>query len=230
MSCIEIYLFNIVIICTTIIIKEKTLKNKILKGISLLGVMLSAAILLAMTDVKTYEINQHEVITKAEAMANGYMPLETSTEKILQEPLPLPEDNKSQNPFMISGLTAKQIDEKLAGTFMEGAGEVCHKAEQEYGVNFRLIYAVAALESGRGKNLANTHNYFGVKNWNNQTGWKAYTSKDEAIIDAAIRFSSDFYYGRTIESIATDYCPSTTLHPNQDVNWAINVKKIMLEV
>jgi hypothetical protein len=63
-------------------------------------------------------------------------------------------DNKMMNVYEISNLNAREINERLQGTFLEDTGDMMYYIEQEKGINFRVIYAIAGLESGKGKKLS----------------------------------------------------------------------------
>ena len=67
-------------------------------------------------------------------------------------------DNKTTNVYEISCLNAREINKRLVGTFLEGTGDVMFLIEQEKGINFRTVYAIAGLESGKGKILSGKYN------------------------------------------------------------------------
>ena len=131
-------------------------------------------------------------------------------------------DNFSFDVYQISNLNDKEINKRLKGTFLEGTGKMMYLIETEKGINFRAVYAIAALESGKGTKLAGKNNYCGIKN-KDYSGYRDFDSRDECLIFLADLLNSKFYRGRTLESIGTDYCPT-------DNEWAIKVKKIMKEV
>ena len=131
-------------------------------------------------------------------------------------------DNFSTDVYKISNLNDKEINKRLAGTFLEGTGKMMYKIEMEKGINFRAVYAIAALESGKGTELAGKNNYCGIKN-KDYNGYRDFSGRDECLMFLANLLGSKFYRGRTLESIGTDYCPT-------DDEWAIKVKKIMKEV
>ena len=131
-------------------------------------------------------------------------------------------DNFSTDVYQISNLNDKEINKRLKGTFLEGTGKMMYKIETEKGINFRAVYAIASLESGKGKQTSGKNNYCGIKN-KDYSGYMDFDSRDECLIFLADLLNSKFYRGRTLESIGTDYCPT-------DNEWAIKVKKIMKEV
>ena len=131
-------------------------------------------------------------------------------------------DNFSFDVYQISNLNDKEIDKKLKGTFLEGTGKMMYQIEMEKGINFRAVYAIAALESGKGTELAGKNNYCGIKN-KDYSGYRDFDGRDECLIFLADLLDSKFYRGRSLEAIAPDYCPT-------DNEWAIKVKKIMKEV
>ena len=113
-------------------------------------------------------------------------------------------DNFSTDVYQISNLNDKEISKRLKG------------------INFRAVYAIAALESGKGTELAGKNNYCGIKN-KDYSGYRDFEGRDECLIFLADLLDSKFYRDRTLESIGTDYCPT-------DDEWAYKVKKIMKEV
>ena len=131
-------------------------------------------------------------------------------------------DNFSTDVYQISNLNDKEISKRLKGTFLEGTGEMMYKIEMEKGINFRAVYAIAALESGKGKQTSGRNNYCGIKN-KDYSGYRDFEGRDECLIFLADLLDSKFYRGRSLEAIAPDYCPT-------DNEWAIKVKKIMKEV
>ena len=131
-------------------------------------------------------------------------------------------DNFSFDVYQISNLNDKEIDKKLKGTFLEGTGKMMYQIETEKGINFRAVYAIAALESGKGKQTSGRNNYCGIKN-KDYRGYRDFSGRDECLIFLADLLNSKFYRGRTLESINIDYCPT-------DYEWAYKVKKIMREI
>ena len=131
-------------------------------------------------------------------------------------------DNFSTDVYQISNLNDKEINKRLKGTFLEGTGKMMYQIEMEKGINFRAVYAIAALESGKGKQTSGRNNYCGIKN-KNYSGYRDFEGRDECLIFLADLLDSKFYRGRSLEAIAPDYCPT-------DNKWAIKVKKIMKEV
>ncbi|WP_242822824.1 glucosaminidase domain-containing protein [Peptoanaerobacter stomatis] len=131
-------------------------------------------------------------------------------------------DNKSINVYEISYLSGNEINKRLKDTFLEGCGDMMYMIEREKGINFRAVYAIAALESGKGKNTSEKNNYCGIKN-EKYTGYREFDSRDECLIFLADILSSKFYKGRTLESIGIDYCPT-------DPTWAAQIREIMGEI
>ena len=131
-------------------------------------------------------------------------------------------DNFSTDVYQISNLNDKEINKRLKGTFLEGTGKMMYQIEMEKGINFRAVYAIAALESGKGKQTSGRNNYCGIKN-KDYNGYRDFDSREECLMFLADLLNSKFYRGRSLETIAPDYCPT-------DNEWAIKVKKIMKEV
>ena len=131
-------------------------------------------------------------------------------------------DNFSTDVYQISNLNDKEINKRLKGTFLEGTGKMMYQIETEKGINFRAVYAIAALESGKGKQTSGRNNYCGIKN-KDYRGYRDFSGRDECLIFLADLLNSKFYRGRSLEAIAPDYCPT-------DNEWAYKVKKIMREI
>lgn len=131
-------------------------------------------------------------------------------------------DNFSTDVYQISNLNDKEINKRLKGTFLSGTGKMMYKIEMEKGINFRAVYAIAALESGKGKELSGKNNYCGIKN-KDYSGYRDFDSREECLIFLAGILNSKFYRGRSLESINLNYCPS-------DLEWSKEVKKIMKEI
>ena len=131
-------------------------------------------------------------------------------------------DNFSTDVYQISNLNDKEINKRLKGTFLEGTGKMMYQIETEKGINFRAVYAIAALESGKGKQTSGRNNYCGIKN-KDYSGYRDFDSREECLIFLAGILNSKFYRGRSLESINLNYCPS-------DLEWSKEVKKIMKEI
>ena len=131
-------------------------------------------------------------------------------------------DNFSTDVYQISNLNDKEINKRLKGTFLSGTGKMMYKIEMEKGINFRAVYAIAALESGKGKQTSGKNNYCGIKN-KDYSGYRDFDSREECLIFLANLLGSKYYRGRTLDSINIDYCPT-------DDEWAYKVKKIMREI
>ena len=131
-------------------------------------------------------------------------------------------DNKTTKVYEISNLNADIINQKLKNTYLSECGDILYDIEQNYGINFRFIYAVGALESGHGKKCINVNNYFGIKSKNN-IGYRAFESKGECLYFLAKLMNMDLYKNKDIDVIGSIYCPT-------DSTWASKVKNIMLEV
>ena len=131
-------------------------------------------------------------------------------------------DNFSTDVYQISNLNDKEINKRLKGTFLSGTGKMMYQIEMEKGINFRAVYAIAALESGKGKQTSGKNNYCGIKN-KDYSGYRDFDSREECLIFLAGILNSKFYRGRSLESINLNYCPS-------DLEWSKEVKKIMKEI
>ena len=131
-------------------------------------------------------------------------------------------DNKTLNVYEISNLNAREINKRLQGTFLAGTGDMMFYIEQEKGINFRVIYAIAGLESGKGKALSGKNNYCGIKD-TKTLQYRDFESRQECLIHLAGILDSKFYRGRTLDSIGCDYCPP-------DPTWSRQVMGIMGEI
>lgn len=160
------------------------------------------------TEVKT-DTNKHKTNTK-------------QTQKPMLESTPKEKqllDNKSFDVYTISGMSKELMSNKLKGTYLYDSADILYDIEQSYGVNFRAIYSIGALESGYGKYTANINNLFGIKDTKTNR-YKAFKTKSESLYFLADILSSKFYKGRSLESINKDYCPN-------NLNWHKDVKSIM---
>ena len=131
-------------------------------------------------------------------------------------------DNKTLNVYEISGLNAREINKRLVGTFLEDTGDMMYHIEQEKGINFRVIYAIAGLESGKGEILSGKNNYCGIKD-TKTLQYKDFDSRQDCLIHLAGILDSKFYRGRSLDSIGRDYCPP-------DPTWSRQVREIMGEI
>lgn len=131
-------------------------------------------------------------------------------------------DNKTLNVYEISGLNAREINKRLQSTFLEDTGDMMFYIEQKKGINFRAIYAIAGLESGKGQILSGKNNYCGIKD-TKTLKYRDFESRQECLIHLAVILDSKFYRNRTLDSIGCDYCPS-------DTTWVRQVKEIMGEI
>lgn len=131
-------------------------------------------------------------------------------------------DTKTVNVYEISNLNAYMINEKLKGTFLEGTGDMMYFIEQTKGINFRAIYGIAGLESGRGKRLAAMNNFCGIKN-KEDTAYRNFDSKEDCLLYLADLLNHSMYKNKSLDLIGKIYCPT-------DYSWAIKVKQIMMEI
>jgi len=130
-------------------------------------------------------------------------------------------DNKTFDAYVISGLNADSINKKLQGTYLDGMGDVMYDIEQNYGINFRFIYAIGCHESLYGKKPANTHNYFGIVS---KRGYRGFVNKEQSLYYMANLLNHKTYKGKDITAIAKIYCPPDWKH------WSNSVRYIMNEI
>lgn len=131
-------------------------------------------------------------------------------------------DNKSTDVYTISNLNAYLINEKLKDTFLKDTGDMMYFIEQTQGINFRAIYAISALESGRGKYLSSSNNYCGIKNKQGDS-YRSFESKEKCLLYLANLLNHNMYKDKSLDLIGKIYCPT-------DYSWAIKVKQIMMEI
>ncbi len=108
-----------------------------------------------------------------------------------------------------------RLDNYLEGTPLEGQGRTVYLAAVEHRVDPRLIVAIAAVESSKGRFLAGGHNAWGRKAVSG--GWESWGSWEVAIADQAA------YLARWGEKIWTSYC----VPPE---NWGRKVRAEMARV
>lgn len=131
-------------------------------------------------------------------------------------------DNKSINVYEISYLSGNEINKRLKDTFLEGCGDMMYMIEREKGINFRAVYAIAALESGKGKECITENNYCGIKNKEN-IGYREFDSREECLIYLSDLLNADIYKNKNLDDIGKIYCPP-------DETWADQVKELMGEI
>ena len=122
------------------------------------------------------------------------------------------------NPYVKSNLSIEQYNTILEGTGLEGCGESYYNMEQTYNVNGLFALSVACQESGYGRYLANTYNFYGMRG---SKGWMSFESPDANIQYFGELMNKSLYYGKDILGIAATYCPGTHEH------WASCVKSLM---
>lgn len=131
------------------------------------------------------------------------------------EPAPAPE--LTYDVYAQSHITAEQYDVMLEGSALAGCGDAFRQIETEYGVNGLFAIAVCNLESSLGQYPANTNNFFGFMGAN---GWMSFSTKRDGITYFGELLSGYPYYGKTIDQIASIYCPGSTV-------WASTVRCLM---
>lgn len=129
-----------------------------------------------------------------------------------------------------SYLTAKQIDNILIGTKLEGLGWAYKKAEDTYGVNALYLLAHSALESGWGTSaISNTkNNIFGFTAYDASPGQSAtsFATKADCILVVAkyigehyLQENGKHYNGSTLKGMNIKYA--------SDQEWAYKIASIM---
>ena len=131
-------------------------------------------------------------------------------------------DTKTVNVYEISNLNAYMINEKLKGTFLENTGEMMYFIEQTKGINFRAIYGIAGLESGKGKRLAAMNNYCGIKN-KDGSAYRNFDSREDCLLYLADLLNHKIYKNKELDEIGSIYCPP-------DPTWSRKVREIMWEI
>ncbi|MEG2000635.1 MAG: glucosaminidase domain-containing protein [Evtepia sp.] len=124
----------------------------------------------------------------------------------------------SHDVFKKSNLTAKAFNMLLYGSALAGNGTAFYELEQRYNINGVFAMAVAKTESGLGTSAlaANKYNYFGM------LGCR-YASSYEGIMAFGSLMNQQLYRGKSIERIASTYCPPTA------AQWAEQTKQFMAQ-
>lgn len=99
-----------------------------------------------------------------------------------------------------------RINNYLSGSPMAGQGEHFLRASQKYNIDPRLSVAIATVESGKGRHQANSYNAWGVRSG---SGWRGYSSWEDAIYSHASLIKRVYGASSTPESMAKKYCPPT---------------------
>lgn len=94
------------------------------------------------------------------------------------------------------------------------------EAERNYGVNAKVTIAIACHESGNGKYLANTYNYFGLRS----SSWLAYSSPSDCVNRGFIPtiLNIESYSGDALSSINRNYCPGDGGYWANKVTYFVN--------
>ena len=120
----------------------------------------------------------------------------------------------------VSNMTKEQIGTMLEGTWLEGEEQTLYDVEREAGINAFFVYAVATLESGRGKSVKSMtkNNYYGITV---SRSFESYSHNTEYFGGMMNRVYVD--KGHTdVNKIGPIYCP-----PNPD--WGNIVSQLMSE-
>ena len=128
-------------------------------------------------------------------------------------------DNKTFDAYVVSGLDAKTINQKLKNTYLDGMGDVMYDIEQNYGINFRFIYAIGCHESLYGTKPCNNHNYFGITS---KKGYRYFSSKEQSLYYMANLLNHKIYKGKDITAIAKIYCPPDWKHWSNSIRYIMN--------
>lgn len=118
------------------------------------------------------------------------------------------------DPFTKIELSLDDINKILANTKMSNFGQYFYNMQETYGVNVVFAISVATLESGAGRALCGSYNYFGMIG-------KNYSSPEEGINAFGKLMNNKLYYGKSIEGIAPIYC---------NASWGGRIKSIMQEI
>lgn len=127
----------------------------------------------------------------------------------------------SESFYEISNMSENEIYRQVKDTYLSDMAYTLYMIEQNEKINYKAIYAIGALESGYGKCLSNSYNYFGITG---KHGYRAFDSKQEALYYLAQLLNHEIYKGKSIDDIARIYCP-----PNAD-KWAKDVKWLMKNI
>lgn len=120
----------------------------------------------------------------------------------------------------VSNMTKEQIGTMLEGTWLEGEEQTLYDVEREAGINAFFVYAVATLESGRGRSTKSMtkNNYYGITV---SRSFESYSHNTEYFGGMMNRVYVD--KGHTdVNKIGPIYCP-----PNPD--WGNIVSQLMSE-
>lgn len=116
------------------------------------------------------------------------------------------------------GLSVAAFDRMLQGTALEGQGQAFYDLEQIYNVNGVFAMAVSNTESTMGKNCYG-FNPFGMLSSPGKL--IRYGSWYDGVMAFGELMQRSYYHGKSIEGIASVYCPPTAS------NWANTVRTSM---
>lgn len=130
--------------------------------------------------------------------------------------------------YLESGLSRKEVLEKFFEKYnspLEENAQTFVEIADLYGIDYRILPAIACIESTCGKNIIEgSYNPFGWGIYG--TNYIAFSSFDEAIKTVGEGLNKGYFSNGldTVEEIALVYTPSNSYH------WASNVKQFMYEM
>lgn len=130
--------------------------------------------------------------------------------------------NEYFNVYSYSGYSLDYIKNKISKQYPDilPIVEQAWNIEQEYGINLRFTLGVACHETGLGKYLSNTNNYFGLR----KSQFMAFNSPSDSVntfAETIINLSKT--YGNTLIELKPIYCPNGDSWTNEVVYFIKNI-------
>jgi hypothetical protein len=140
------------------------------------------------------------------------------------------------DPTAIANCLSSYINNIAPTSYLKNKGQVFADSGKQYNVNPALMLAIGQQESTLGINgnvaLAGGYNYYGFTDSSDSSGWKRFSTAEEAINRQAKYLAEGYlYYANdqktTISAIGSVYCPvGATNDPNNlNKNWVPGVTK-----
>lgn len=187
------------------------------------------------SDLNTLASNYSQLDLEKMKIENELAQLEYHYEELNNE-LEMYSVPVSFNPYDVtesSNATKYSMRKSLEGTNLYDVADAFIESESEYGVNAYFLASICAQESswGDSNRAKNQNNLTGYAVYNNSSEGASFSSRTESVKATAKLLSSDYlaedgdyYLGKSIWNINTNYC----LLPNNepDFDWSKSITKI----
>lgn len=137
----------------------------------------------------------------------------------------------SVDPSTLKDCLNNYIKSRVSISYLVGKGQTFAEAGKNQNINPALMLAIAQQESSLGTTgvaVTGGFNYYGLTNPSDSTGWRRFSSPEEAISYQA-KYLREEYLSKglvTIEQISTKYAPVGAVNDpnNLNTNWVTGVR------